>query len=368
MRVVSVSGTSVDTEVIGMSYAKTTECEKLVLVTGGAGFLGHHLVRKLVGRGCRVRVLDDLSTGSRENLLQSGCAELVIGNVLDRSVVERAAEDVELVLHLAANVGMQRVQVDPQYTFHVSDEGTANIITATGDVPILLMSSSSVYGLEHCDCVRESEPLEWTQALAYDGGSVGYACGKQQLERLGLKAAASGRRVMVLRPFNVVGPGQSGAYGMVLPRFVEKALRGEPLSVYDDGRQSRCFSDVRTFVDCVSRLLETPEAWEHDRNPINLGSAESTCIQTLAELVLATTCSSSKIVHIPFKTRFPGKRDVRSRLPDTRRLEALLGAVQWPDIESIVQEFTLRVMTCQKAMTSSFESVGASGMTPRLYS
>jgi UDP-glucose 4-epimerase len=287
--------------------------------------------------GHRVVVLDDLSTGRAANLPASNHLRLVQGDVLDRSFVEHAAAGVDLALHLAAVVGVKAAHADPSRAYYVSSEGTTNVLKATGRCPILLMSSSAVYGLGRQDPAEESEPLRWQHALQYDGGVRGYACGKQRMEQQGNGAMAAGRDVMILRPFNIVGPRQSAAYGMVLPTFLQRARERQPLLIHDDGEQTRCFGDVHTFGELVMRLLELPSAWERTANPINIGACVSTKIRHLAEIVVRETASNAKLERVPFGTVYPGKCDVRSRRPDTTRLESLLGAVNWPTVEKIVQ-------------------------------
>lgn len=310
-----------------------------VLVTGGAGFLGHHLVRRLLAAGAEVTVLDDLSSGLEDRVRDVAGLRFVHGSVLDRAAVADAATACGLVLHLAAVVGMRKVYADPGHALAVSDEGTANVLAATGNVPAMLMSSSAVYGLEPRELASEADRTSWQAALEYDGGSPGYACGKLKLESHGFAAMETGRPVLMPRPFNVVGPGQRSSFGMVLPTFVKQARTGEPLVVYDDGLQNRSFGDVKTFADCILRLLCEPEAWSGSANPINVGSPTATSIRTLAQIVIEETGMKAPIRHVPYGSIYPGKIDVRHRRPETRRLEQLLGPVEWPHVRDIVRGF-----------------------------
>jgi UDP-glucose 4-epimerase len=309
-----------------------------VFITGGAGFLGGHFVKSLLRTASRVTVLDDFSTGLQRNLPASANLRCVHGTVLDRRAVATAASDADLVLHLASVVGMRRAHADPSYAFRVSDEGTANVLAMTRQ-PILLMSSSSVYGLQSRELACETDEISYARTLEYDGGHPGYACGKGALERHGLAAMASGRPVMIVRPFNVVGACQRSDFGMVLPTFVQRARARVPLEIHDDGRQLRSFGCVYTFIDCVSRLLQSGDAWKPGATPVNIGNPVSTSMLTLAQVVLEETGSDSSLEMIPYERVFPGKKDVRHRHPDCSRLERLIGCVQWPDVRSVVRHF-----------------------------
>ena len=219
-----------------------------VLVTGGAGFIGHHLVRALLEAGHAVRVLDDLSTGTRANLPQHPNLDFQPGSILDREAVATAARGAGSIVHLAGLVGMRLVTRRPALAYRTTVEGTRNLLRATR-APIALLSSSAVYGIEAETDTQESLPIHRSAPLAYDGGRPGYATGKWQMERMAQDAARDGRNILVVRPFNVVGHGQRSDSGMVLPRFIELARRGEPLTVYGDGMQTRCFTEVGVFAD-----------------------------------------------------------------------------------------------------------------------
>jgi UDP-glucose 4-epimerase len=294
-------------------------------------------VARLLADGRRVTVLDDLSTGTLDNLPPHAALEVVVASVLAEPALRAAARGVTAVHHLAGVVGMALATRRPAHAHAVSEQGTRLLLAATGDAPVVLYSSSAVYGFSLADGAREGAPLDERDVLAYDGGAPGYASGKLALERLGREAATAGRRVLTVRPFNVVGLGQSDAYGMVLPTFLRHALRGEPLPVHGDGRQRRAFGDVRTFVDSVLRLADTPAAFDADGGVVNVGAPEGTSVLDLARLVLAETGSSSPLRFLPYAAAYPGRRDVRARVPDVTRLLGLLGPVHWPAVREIVR-------------------------------
>lgn len=308
-----------------------------VLVTGGCGFLGHHLVHRLVAEGHAVTVLDDLSTG-RAEALPTGPVTLIKGSILDRAALHEAAQGCTAVFHLAAVVGMRLAVSDRERAFHLSDEGTRLVLESTGDLPAILFSSSAVYGLTGSSAVNEDNTTGEAGCLAYDGGQPGYALGKWVLERHGQAAVTTGRPVLIVRPFNAVGEGQTPTYGMVVPRFIEQALKNEPITIYDDGGQSRTFSEVRCFTDCLWRLVHCPQVWTPPLNVVNIGTGESTTIENLAQLVREITGSSSELAYQPYSSVFPGKEDVRARVPDTQRLLSLIGPVAWPKLADIVRD------------------------------
>ena len=318
----------------------------LVLVTGGAGFVGHHLVARLLQDGNRVVVLDDLSTGSLQHLPAHERLGVVTGSVLDPAALGEAARGATLVFHLAGLVGMRRVVQDAALAYRVTAEGTVAVLAATGEAPAVLVSSSAVYGLSRRGPARESDPIVPADVLAYDAGTPGYACGKLELERLGRRAAAGDggrppRRVLVVRPFNVVGEGQSSAYGMVLPTFLDAAAAGRPLRVHGDGLQVRSFCEVGPFIDALLRLVECEAAWKLAGDPVNLGSPEPSTILDLARLVVAQTGSSSPLELVPYERDYPGRTDVAYRLPDVSRLEGLIGPTRWPTLPDVVARLAL---------------------------
>lgn len=306
-----------------------------VLVTGGCGFIGSHVVQRLLARGDEVVVLDDLSVGVRDNLPRHARLHVVVGSVENASCVRAAGARCDLVIHLAGVVGMQLVARASARTYRISVEGTANVLGETAG-PTILVSSSCVYGHRDRVC-RESIAIDRAVTLATDAGEPGYATGKWELEALASAARASGRDVLVVRPFNVVGPRQTHRHGMVLPRFVRAALREEPLIIYDDGQQTRAFSFVDDFISALLRLAEMPEAWARCDGLLNLGDPTPTSILDLARVVLEVTRSASRLEHVAYAKAFPGRADIVHRIPDTARAEQLLGPLSWTSLREIVR-------------------------------
>ena len=329
-----------------------------VLVTGGAGFIGHHLVRALLEAGHAVRVLDDLSTGARANLPSHPNLDFQRGSILDREAVATATRGAGSIVHLAGLVGMRLVSRRPALAYRTSVEGTRNLLRATR-VPIAFFSSSAVYGIEANTDTRESLPIHRSAPLAYDGGRPGYSTGKWQMEKIAQDAAREGRRILVVRPFNVVGQGQRSDSGMVLPRFIELARRGEPLTVYGDGMQTRCFTEVGVFATTIVRLLRCSEDWRPASNVVNVGNATSNTILEIAEMVRAHAGGRVPIRFQAYEEVYPGKVDVRHRMPHTAQMERLVGRVAWPELRSIVRECWEKSVPAGIAARTASTTIGA---------
>ncbi len=317
----------------------TTNLVTRVLLTGGAGFIGSHLIDALIDRGYEIRILDNLTTGSLGNITHREAVEFARGDVRNPSDVRNAMEDIDIVFHLAGIVGMRLAHELSNESCEIADVGTANVLAAAAGRPCVLMSSSCVYGLRHAGICSEDDLLSEGDILAYDGGLRGYSYGKHLLERHGERAAEDGAPVLIVRPFNVVGPRQSPEYGMVIPRLVRQALQGKPLTVYGDGSQSRCFSDVSAFVASLLRVADVALRQGGVATRINLGSAQPTSILALATAIRDLTGGVSDITMTPYSDIFPGRSDVQWRVPCTRRLDALLGdRLQWPAIDVILRK------------------------------
>jgi UDP-glucose 4-epimerase len=293
-----------------------------VLVTGGAGFIGSHLVEALLARGDEVRVLDNLSTGRLANLAtfrDHPRLHFIEGSVCDPDVVRPLAESADQIFHLAASVGVRLVVARPLDSILNNVRGAETILEAAleaGGKPVILFSSSEVYGK------GDGRPLRETDDAVIGPSTVarwGYAAGKLVDEFL---AIAYHREhdlpVTVVRCFNTCGPRQVADYGMVMPRFIEQALAGEPITVYGDGTQTRCFSYVGDVVRGVLLLAGSAAA----RGEVfNIGTDEEVAILELAERVRRLSGSRSLIEMVPYEKAYPhGFQDVPRRVPDLSKI------------------------------------------------
>lgn len=310
------------------------------LVTGGAGFLGSHLVDALASRGTRVTVLDDLSAGRETNLesaLGAGNVRLVVGSMTNPELVDELVREVDIVYHLGAIVGVDAVLSRPVETMRTNSEGTYVALSACTRHAkrVLLASSSEVYGkaASSGQALREDDSLSLEPPTSTRWG---YSAAKMADEHLAVSFHKElGLRAIVIRPFNVIGARQLPDGGAVLPRFAEWALREEPLLVYGDGTQSRSFTHVAEVVRAILALTETSA----DFGVFNVGSDKPTTILDLAQHVLALTGSSSSIQLVPHEEIAGGDYDdVYRRLPDLTRLRDAIGFVPRTDIEAAVHE------------------------------
>jgi UDP-glucose 4-epimerase len=296
-----------------------------VLVTGGAGFLGSHLVDRLRASGHEVQALDDLSSGSEENLAThrgDDGVRLVRGDVRDAGVVSDAVARADLVFHLAAAVGVRKVADDPSDTWSRNVEGTASVLRTCADrgVRCVAASSSEVYGPGAEGVLAEDQVPRLDPTARRDA----YALSKAAGESLALALHRTTLfPVTVVRLFNVVGPRQSARYGMVLPRFASAAVAGEALTVHGDGRQTRCFLHVLDAVEALATLARTPAS---EGLVVNVGSDEEVSIVDLARAVVAEAGTGAPIRLVPFEEVYgEGFSDPRRRRPDASRLRALTG-------------------------------------------
>lgn len=309
------------------------------LVTGGAGFIGSHLCELLLSRGASVLVLDDLSTGALSNL--DGCSgqdgfRLVVGSVLDEPLTRGLVNQSRKVVHLAAAVGVENIIRQPVETIETNVRGTETVLMAaqTTEVPVFIASTSEIYGKSEDVPFREDGDI----VLGATGRSRwSYACSKAVDEFLALAYYKDkGLPVVIGRLFNTVGPRQSGRYGMVLPRFIEQAVSGRPITVFGDGRQTRCFSLVYEIVDAIAALVENPNALG---KVVNIGSTQEISIMDLARRVVRISGSASEIRLIPYEEAYPDDfEDMRRRVPDVTLLRELIGRVPEADIDTIIRE------------------------------
>jgi UDP-glucose 4-epimerase len=309
-----------------------------VLITGGAGFIGSHLAEALLGLGHDVHIIDDLSTGRMENFVHLRAHprfHFAIETIHNEMVMDRLASECEVIYHLAAAVGVELIVQDPVHVIETNIVGSENVLRVANRYrrKVFLASTSEVYG--------KSEKVPF---LEEDDSVLGptvksrwsYACSKAIDEFLALAFHKQyGLPVVIARLFNTVGPRQTGQYGMVLPRFIQKALQNEPLQVYGDGGQSRCFTYVQDIVEAVVRLVDCPEA---QGQVFNLGSTEEVTILDLARKVIAQTGSRSEIRFLPYDQAYEaGFEDMRRRVPDISKAGRTIGYRPKVSLEEIIR-------------------------------
>src|SRR3982074_1671562 len=296
------------------------------LITGGAGFIGSHLAERLVDRGEHVVVLDNLSTGSMENirhLKSSARMEYHLDGIENRQLVAELVDDADIVVHLAAAVGVKLIVESPVRTIETNVNGTQMILEAACRKRklVLAASTSEVYGKNTNVPFHEDADLVLGPTTK---GRWSYAASKALDEFLALSYWKEKKLpVIVARLFNTVGPRQTGRYGMVLPNFVKSALDNATISVYGNGKQSRCFCDVRDTVEGLIRLMDTDRSIGE---VINVGNTEEISIEGLAQRVKERTGSSSPIEYVPYDQAYePGFEDMMRRVPCVEKLHALTG-------------------------------------------
>jgi UDP-glucose 4-epimerase len=297
-----------------------------VFITGGAGFIGSHLTERLLARGDRVVVLDDLSTGSPENLAAVAGAKgltLRIGSALDPAAVAECVAACDVTVHLAAAVGVRLIIERPVHTIETNVKGSEVVLAAAAQrkQKVLLASTSEVYGKGTKVPFGEGDDLTLGPTV---NSRWAYACSKALDEWLALAYWREQRLpVVVARLFNTVGPRQTGRYGMVLPNFAAQALKHEPITVFGSGAQSRCFGHVADAVEALVRLIDTEAAVGE---VVNVGSDEEVTIEALAQRVKAAAQSHSPITHVAYGEAYAeGFEDMQRRVPDVAKLERLTG-------------------------------------------
>jgi UDP-glucose 4-epimerase len=308
------------------------------LITGGAGFVGSHLSERLLNEGYRVTVLDDLSTGSMANISHlkgTPGFHYVIDSIMNKRLLAELVDECDIVFHLAAAVGVRLIVESPVRTLHTNVHGTEVILDAATKKrkKVLVVSTSEVYGKSTKIPFNENDDL----VIGPPGCSRwSYACSKAMDEFLALSYySEKNLPVIVVRLFNTVGPRQIGTYGMVLPRFVEAALAGRPITIYGDGNQTRCFGWVGDVVGALSRLGELDSAVG---NVFNIGSNEEISINGLADVVKKIAGSNSPVVHISYDEAY-GKNfeDMYKRVPDLTKIKNAIGYTPTKCLREIVQ-------------------------------
>lgn len=296
------------------------------LITGGAGFIGSHLSDLLVSRGCQVTAIDDLSTGRIENL--TGLRgqpnfQFVRESITNLQVLDRLTSQADIVIHLAAAVGVRLIVEDPVHTIRTNIMGSEAVLATARryGCKVLIASSSEVYGKGVAVPFREDDDCLLGPTTH---NRWAYATSKMVDEFMGLAYYQQyGLPVVILRLFNTIGPRQTGQYGMVVPRFVQQALRDQPLEVYGDGSQSRCFADVADVIEAIVGLAEHPHALGQ---VFNIGATEEITIQALAERIIRLAGSSATIQHVSYDQAYaPGFEDMVRRAPSIDRIQTLLG-------------------------------------------
>lgn len=311
------------------------------LITGGAGFIGSHLTERLLARGDRVVLLDNLSTGSMDNirhLKSSSQMEYHLDTIENLQLLAELVDDADIVVHLAAAVGVKLIVESPVRTIETNVNGTQRILEAACKKRklVLTASTSEVYGKNTNVPFHEDADLVLGPTTK---GRWSYAASKALDEFLALSYWKEKKLpVIVVRLFNTVGPRQTGRYGMVLPNFVKQALDNEPIRVFGNGKQSRCFCDVRDTVEGLIRLMDTDRSIGE---VVNVGNIEEISIEGLAKLVKERTSSTSPIEFVPYDQAYePGFEDMMRRVPCVDKLQALTGFRPQTSLNEIIDRVT----------------------------
>jgi UDP-glucose 4-epimerase len=307
------------------------------LITGGAGFIGSHLAERLLQKNDKVVLLDNLSTGSMANIRHlkgSENLEYHLDGIENKQLLAELVDDADVIVHFAAAVGVKLIVESPVRTIETNVNGTELVLEAASKKKklVLLASTSEVYGKNTQVPFHEDADLVLGPTTK---GRWSYAASKALDEFLAIAYWKEKRQpVIVVRFFNTVGPRQTGRYGMVLPNFVQRALQQEPLEVYGDGKQSRCFCDVRDTVEALLRLLPLETAVGE---VVNIGNTQEVSIEDLAKLVKVRTGSSSPIHYIPYDKAYePGFEDMMRRVPSIDKLHRLTGFRPQTGLDEII--------------------------------
>ena len=338
------------------------------LITGGAGFIGSHLAERLLDRGDRVVLLDNLSTGSMENIRHLKASDRMsyhLDNIENRQLVAELVDDADVVVHLAAAVGVKLIVESPVRTIETNVNGTQMILEAACKKRklVLTASTSEVYGKNTNVPFHEDADLVLGPTTK---GRWSYAASKALDEFLALSYWKEKKLpVIVVRLFNTVGPRQTGRYGMVLPNFVKAALDNKPICVYGNGKQSRCFCDVRDTVEGLIRLMDTTRAVGE---VVNVGNTEEISIEGLAQVVKKRTSSNSPIEYIPYDQAYePGFEDMMRRVPSVDKLQALTGFRPQTPLTEIIDRVVayFRDKTQPQPLSAAAGAKSAAALQPR---
>lgn len=310
-----------------------------VFITGGAGFIGSHLAERLLVEGASVLVLDNLSTGSIDNiehLIGKPGFSYRIGDVMNEPLVAELVDRCDITVHLAAAVGVRLIVERPVHTIETNVTGTETVLRAVTrkQKRVFLASTSEVYGKSTQVPFKEDQDLVLGPTIH---SRWAYACSKALDEWLGLAYAREKRvPVCITRFFNTVGPRQTGRYGMVLPNFAAQAVAGEPITVYGSGEQSRCFAHVRDVVEALVRLMKTTDSIGQI---YNIGNDREVTINRLAEMVRDAADSDSEILHIPYSEAYAeGFEDMHRRIPSIDKLVGAIGFRPEIPLEQIIND------------------------------
>ena len=310
-----------------------------VLITGGAGFIGSHLTGKLLAEGNRVAIIDNLSTGSLVNIADfktNPDFAFIEGDIRNLQLIEPLVAQCDVIYHLAAAVGVRLIAEDPVHTIETNIGGTEIVLNAANKFgkKILIASSSEVYGKSVTVpfCEEDDIVLGSTSVSRWS-----YACSKAIDEFLGLAFYQQfGLGVIICRFFNTIGPRQTGQYGMVVPRFVQKALCNEPLEIYGTGQQTRCFSYVGDLIDAITKLINSDKAMG---KVYNIGSNEEISINELADKVIAMTGSQSKKQYVSYEQAYGRPiEDMMRRVPSVERVNKAIGWEPKTSLDEILAE------------------------------
>jgi UDP-glucose 4-epimerase len=309
------------------------------LVTGGAGFIGSHLCETLLQNEHFVVALDNLQTGSIRNiehLLDHPNFIFVEDSVLNEKVLAKYVGMCDIAMHLAAAVGVKYILEHPIESLSVNIAGTEMLLAQAAHFRkrVFIASTSEVYGKQSGETLRENDDLRLGSTSVFRWS---YACSKALDEFLALAYSRSHRLPAVIgRLFNTVGPRQVGTYGMVIPRFVERALRSESIPVYGDGRQSRTFTHVKDATEIIYRLVMCPSAWGQ---VFNIAGTETVAIEDLAQRIIRKTGSSSTVQHIPYSQVYgPDFEDMEKRVPNLSKLKATIGDFPTHGVDAILDD------------------------------